>query len=544
MSLKIKKNRALLLYLLVVALFGCSSKGTLHDTDEQTPVYFSSTVSDNSFTRVSGTNWSDGDQIGVFAIQHAKALLNTNIYGDCDNAPFSTNSNGVFYSTGANIYYPQDDSALDFIAYYPYKSSITNYTYPIDLSKQEDVLYSNNLSGLTQSNSNATLAFKHILSKIIFSVKADNTDASLNGLSATIEGGKTKATLSLANGELTIDETSNGTTAAVVTGSGNNEKEVEIIALPSNKANELTAKFIINGQTYTYVVPDPLVAAKVYKYDITLQGVPPTVKKTSSYMEIPVYTSAETAPHSVSVLHMVGSTSWLNSNYTYTNNNIRNYSILYDTEDRVPYWVAYPLYPIYLATGNRTDAWDYDPDIDKTLQPNLSSTWRQSGTNYNRGHLLASASRNATTSLNKTTFYYTNMCPQEGSMNSGTWADLENKERAWCQDAAYDTLYAVTGCILPEAPETISTVNDVDGKPSVVPKYLYKALLRKNKASGNYTSIAFRMENANTGIPYYNAKYVISVSELEKETGFTFFPNLPDDIASTVKSNTDLTNWN
>lgn len=544
MSVNFRRKHALLLTLLL-ASFGCSNEGILTETG-QTPVSFSSTISGSSFTRVSGTNWSDGDQIGVFAIQHQKELSNTNIYGNCDNAPFTTNASGIFKTAGTGIYYPQDNSALDFIAYYPYKSNLENYSYPIDLSEQTDILYSDNLSGLTQSNNNATLAFNHILSKVIFSVKTDDANTSLSGLSATIEGGKTKATLSLVNGSLTIDATSDGNINATVTaGNSNNQKQVEVLLFPSDEANTLTAKFVINSQTYTYVIPEALATAKVYKYEITLQGVTSTASKKSSYMEIPVYTSASTAPNSISTVHMVGNTNWLNPNYTYTNSPIRNYSILYDTKDRVPYWVAYPMYPIYMTSGNRTDAWGYDPDIDQTLQPNLSSSWQQiSGTNCNRGHMLASASRSATTSLNKTTFYYTNMCPQDASMNSGTWATLESKVRDWCNDVSYDTLYVVTGCILPKTPDKITTVNDADGKPSVVPKYLYKALLRKNKASGDYISIAFRMENANTGIAYNNAQNVISVSELEQETGFTFFPNLPDDIASSVKSNTKLTYWN
>jgi endonuclease G len=126
-------------------------------------------------------------------------------------------------------------------------------------------------------------------------------------------------------------------------------------------------------------------------------------------------------------------------------------------------------------------------------------------------------------------------------MNGGTWVDLEERVRYWSrQTTAYDTLFVVTGAILPRSPEPYSYIYDTDGNRSVVPGHLYKALLRKSKTTGNYSSIAFIMENAATGISYSDDKSVTSVQQLESETGFTFFPNLPEEVAETVKQNSAL----
>lgn len=532
-----KRSRYLCLMLLFTVYYCSRDDGTIPVVEtEQTPIYFSSVIFENDITRASGTVWDKGDEIGVFAMKHQSPLAPENIINNYGNLPFVTvNGDGFFYSKGKEIYYPEDNSSMDIIAYYPYKSGFNGYDYPVDVSTQPEIFYSDNLKDLRKDDvQNDGLQFRRILSKIFFNVISGTSNGSLEGLIVTIEGAKTLATFSLSDGTFSVDNQSVKPIAMIVSGS-NSQKEASAILLPSGQESELTAQFSVAGKTYRWKVPHVLESGKVYRYDVTLTGMDPIVDISSPYMEIPVYASDKTAPNSAAALHMVGNKSWLNSSYTTTNTNIRNYSILFDTQNRLPYWVAFPLHPAYLDSGNRTDAWEYDPIIPKSYQPNLYGGWKSQ--ELNRGHLLASADRNASRDINKTTFYFTNMAPQNESMNSGPWSQLEGKVRDWCKQASYDTLFVVTGCILPQSPEPITFVNDNDGKKSAIPKYLYKALLRKNKNSGKYSSIVFKMENANTQIPYTDVRNIISVAELENETGFMFFPNLPKDVAANVKKN-------
>ena len=69
---------------------------------------------------------------------------------------------------------------------------------------------------------------------------------------------------------------------------------------------------------------------------------------------------------------------------------------------------------------------------------------------------------------------------------------------------------------------------------------MYKALLKQDKTTKEWHSIAFNMENIASGPSYL--EYVLSVEELEELTGFTFFPNLTDGEA--VKKQKSLTHWN
>lgn len=540
-------RRPVYLYLLLLTiLFSCSKENSsFPDVEtEKIPLRFSSVLFENDITRASGTTWDSGDQIGIFGIKHQSALDPTNIIDNNENLTFVTNGDGYFYAKGKNIYYPEEDASMDIIAYYPHKSDLSGYNYPVDITRQPEIFYSNNLKDLNKENpQNNGLQFRRILSRIVFNVTTTTSDGSLSGLTASIDGAKTQATLSLVDGTLSVNDQSVKTVSMAVSGS-NTQKQASAILLPSAQENEISVQFSVSDKTFKWTVPHALEAGKVYRYDIKLDGLSPEVEVSSPYMEIPVYATTGMAPNSAAALHMVGNKNWLNSVYQSSSpNSVRNYSILFDTKNRIPYWVAFPMHPAYMDSGNRTDDWNYDPTIPTKDQPVLYSGWDSK--TLNRGHLLASADRNATRNINKTTFYFTNMAPQNGTMNGGIWAQLEEKVRVWSKQTQYDTLYVVTGCILPESPETLTYVKDNNGVQSAVPKYLYKALLRKKKSNGTYTSIVFKMENADTKIPYSDSRNIISVTDLEKETGFTFFPNLPENVAGTVKQNKSMSpDWN
>lgn len=138
------------------------------------------------------------------------------------------------------------------------------------------------------------------------------------------------------------------------------------------------------------------------------------------------------------------------------------------------------------------------------------------------------------------TFYYSNMTLQQVEFNGGTWERLENQVRDWAGAGASDTVYVVTGVILttPEKPNiTRLADNSKPAKMAAVPQYFYKALAKQ--VNGKYYTIGYRLPNIYppSGDKFYN--HSIPVSELEKETGFTFFPNL--DIVD--KTTIDNSKW-
>lgn len=210
----------------------------------------------------------------------------------------------------------------------------------------------------------------------------------------------------------------------------------------------------------------------------------------------------------------------------------RNYTIYYSKDNIQPYIIAFPLYRDCIGDTKRTDAWNYDPEIAIQYQPNLKSSYK---TGYSRGHMLSSGSRTASRNLNETTFYYTNMVPQNQSQNGGPWKSLEELERTWALNGV-DTLYVVCGPILSG---TTETVRDRDGKTIPVPTHTWKAFLKKTK--NGYKSIATRMPNTSACGQW--KKYTLSVRQLENELGVVLFPQLPTEVAASVKSQNNTSEW-
>lgn len=501
---------------------------------------FSGILPDDKELRATGTSWDVGDRIGVFAVGNNATLGPTTLIDGADNVPFVTaNGDGAFRSESKPIRMPLDGTSMDVIAYYPYRADLSGFDYPIDLDEQVDVLYSNNAKGITSAMVPARLRFGHALSKLVLKVSA-TSGVSLDGLKVVVEDSPTRAMLSLATGKLTsVDESSVGSFALAVT-DGDASKVVTGLMLPGRPAGSVKLRFVIGSQSYTWALPREMEAGKYYEYSIKLDKVLSATPVATGLMELPVRTAGGTAPNTIQVMHMVEERSWVASLPHNDINNVRNYSICYDTEHRMPLWVAYPMHPMYLGSAGRTNDWGYDPKVQRSLQPELSGGWKGSG--YDRGHLLASADRNYSRGINSTTFYYTNLGAQAGKMNQGTWNELENRVRNWCRQSQYDTLYVVTGCILPEAPERVEKIRDNAGKFSSIPKYFYKALARKHKTTGKYSTVAFMVENVANAAGY--ARSVVSVEEIERRTGFTFFPNIPADQSAEAKKNTDMSGWN
>lgn len=209
---------------------------------------------------------------------------------------------------------------------------------------------------------------------------------------------------------------------------------------------------------------------------------------------------------------------------------MRNFTMLYDTNMKYAYWVAYPLTSAYIGSSGRSEAWDYDPLITDNYQPVLFSAFTGG---YSRGHQIPSADRTYTTLENSTTFIFTNMTAQNYNLNGGIWLDFENKVRTWMKSC--DTMYVVTGAMITtKTDKNITYAYDNSGAKVAVPKYYYKALAEKR--GNNYYTIAFKIDNADPGTSAVYTSYKLSVSDLEKITGFTYFPALSETTKSQIDS--------
>ncbi len=227
----------------------------------------------------------------------------------------------------------------------------------------------------------------------------------------------------------------------------------------------------------------------------------------------------------------------------------RNYTVAYSGKYHCPVWVAAPRHDMYEGGADRTDSYRRDPDIPAGIQYSSKST----GGGCNKGHMLGSAERTSSTATNRDVFYYTNIAPQLSSgfnTGGGGWNILED----WVDgQVCRDTLYVVIGTYFEKytdgygntvSPKTIS----FGGRSDVaMPTMFYYLLLRtKSGSSGKAVKdcsaselqcAAFvRAHTNNIKGQKVTSKEMMSVSDLEKLTGFTYFPNVPNAPKSSFKA--------
>ncbi|MDY3913493.1 MAG: DNA/RNA non-specific endonuclease [Phocaeicola sp.] len=504
--------------LLTLLFTACQEKETLQPTPQK--IYFSGII-DGEGSRAYNSSWSEGDAIGVFMLSSAdKKTLEV-------NKQYTTTGNGHFSPVGDALSFPIDGSKVDFIAYYPYKAGVSLETYPIETAIQTnlesiDLLRSDNLQGRSNINISNNLQFRHVLSKVVLNL---SSDGDLTGLTATVKGVKTKGSLRLMDGKLTV----NATVADVPMHISADGRTAEAILLPQTLNTPLVIELAWKGKIVSIATKlTALEAAIKHTYNIKVEGTGKIEAEATGYfrrMETPVITADFLKKSNVHyITHM-------ENGKTESATNPRNFSLLYDSDLKIAYWVAYPYNSYYDGNVGRTEAWgNFDPALSSNFQSSVKKGYTSSG--YDRGHQIPSGDRQNSRTMNQATFYPTNMTPQLHNFNTQIWKNLEEKVRKWASGT--DTLYIVTGAVpsTKENPEIKWYTNSNDNKKIAVPQAYYKVLARK--IGGTYRTIGFYLEHRDG----YNSKgymqYAVSVSDVEKKTGFTFFPQIDRNIKATL----------
>lgn len=531
------KRHVLYAIVLLLALGSCSKEAQQETgSGKQQFVRFTSVV-EGTYTRAAGASWSPNDQIGVFMKQSGEELGSGTIIGDGDNISYVTKSgDGNFSPNGMSLEYPSDGSAVDFIAYYPFQTTLDNYIYKVDIADQSkpekiDLLYADNLKGRTQTSVTGNLQFYHQLSQLVLNISSsDNTDFS--NLTVSISGVKTKADFNLVDGALTVDEESEAVVNMRRTGNA-----AEAILLPTSTVNGIKLTLTLNGKAKEITLPSSITSLEKkvkYTFSVNIKNggsqVDPEEVKYAKWRETPVITKSMLEKSNIHYIN----------HYMPNDKKVRNYSLLYDSDLKMAYWVAYPLCSYYTTgTGKRTDDWGFDPEISSNLQFNFG---KKSGSNlaesskYDRGHQLPSADRLHDNEVNETTFYSTNITPQINRMNQQIWQHLEDQVRKWT--SGVDTVFVVTGAMVDKDNVEYTTAKS-DGGSIAVPKYYFKALARKLSSTGVFYTIAFKIDNTASVAGDNYMEYAVSVDALERLTGFTFFPSVNADIKATL----DKSKW-
>ncbi len=204
------------------------------------------------------------------------------------------------------------------------------------------------------------------------------------------------------------------------------------------------------------------------------------------------------------------------------------YSLSYNESFEQAEWVAYELQKKQLSKNEFERPYFVQDKKVKTK----SADWRNyKNSGYDRGHLCPAGDRRFAYDAFHETFLTSNISPQNHDFNAGIWNKLEQKTRYWAKK--YDGVYVVTGGVLKKG---LPTIGD---EKVAVPQYFYKIIV--DASNKKHKAIAFLIPNQPVENSFY--QYVVTIDEIEKQTGIDFFQQLPDDIENIMESTIDLKAW-
>ena len=210
-----------------------------------------------------------------------------------------------------------------------------------------------------------------------------------------------------------------------------------------------------------------------------------------------------------------------------------NYTLSFNKSTNLPNWVAWRLDKKKLAARVSRDRYGFiaDPDMEGK---NAVVTQDYAKSGYDRGHMCPANDSRWSGEAMKESFYMTNICPQNPSLNSGDWHELEQACHRWAEEGP---IYIVCGPILykNESPKYIGKEHKVR-----VPEAFFKVILA-GVEKGKPKAIGFIYKNS-AGNRTLNA-YVNSVDQVERITGYDFFPSLPDNIENAIEKECNMKDW-
>lgn len=207
-----------------------------------------------------------------------------------------------------------------------------------------------------------------------------------------------------------------------------------------------------------------------------------------------------------------------------------SYVVSYNKETMMPNWVAWQL------TGEHTDGpygrlSNFYEEEDVPSPRATLEDYRGSG--WSRGHMCPAGDNKWDEKAMYDSFSLVNVCPQNASLNSGLWNSIEISCRKWAK--TYGSLYIVCGPIFFKSQEHERIgVNQIP-----VPEAFFKVILCVGSSTPKGIGFICRNTDGNRKKDFY----VNSIRQVERVTGYSFFPNLSDSIRNIVYDMDDISIW-
>lgn len=218
-------------------------------------------------SRVSGNTWNANDEVGIYMMNAGSGIE----AATAQNKKYIAQTNGTLTAAPGNGIYLPESGNVDFIAYYPYTTSVSGNKLAVNVSDQSnpaaiDLIYSNGTKGVVATTATPiSLGFTHQLTKVTLNVTKDETIETLNGLGVNIKGISTEGEFNLADGTLTATAGTNNKDVAMYIDAQGTTATATAIILPTAASTDQTSlnlTFNLNGQSFTHTISDASIFEK------------------------------------------------------------------------------------------------------------------------------------------------------------------------------------------------------------------------------------------------------------------------------------------
>ena len=208
------------------------------------------------------------------------------------------------------------------------------------------------------------------------------------------------------------------------------------------------------------------------------------------------------------------------------------YTVSYNKKTRQPNWVMWQLTGDHVL-NRKEGVWnEYREDEELPVDERATlADYASSG--YDRGHMCPGGDCNWDDEGRDETYVLSNMCPQNPQLNRGDWKEIEMACRKWAQE--YGNIYIVCGPMFFKSQE-----HEKIGPNQVpVPEAFFKVVLCIDGPTPKGIGFICRNTDGNRKKDFY----VNTIRQVERITGYQFFPNLNDSIKNQVYDMDDINVW-
>lgn len=212
--------------------------------------------------------------------------------------------------------------------------------------------------------------------------------------------------------------------------------------------------------------------------------------------------------------------------------NRRCYTVSYNKFTRQPNWVMWQL-TVEHVMKRKDGVWNEYRE-DSELPSEIRSTLEDyASSGYDKGHMCPGGDCNWDDEGRDETFLLSNMCPQNPNLNRGDWKEIEMACRKWAKK--YGSIYIVCGPIFLKSQQH----ERIGPNQIPVPEAFFKVVLCVEPSNPKGIGFICRNTDGNRKKDFY----VNSIRQVERVTGYKFFPNISESIKNAVYDMVDLNKW-